>query len=162
MNFPASLFESNQMFLYETPFFVRMSFASDIAVSSPSRVNELIPTTAPPFSASCLFSSSRSASSLTQGLHVVNQKFTTVTVFPSNSVLLSTSLPSRSLPSNAGNFIRSSFSIGLPFSAGTLILPSDGFPPQPGNFCSRIANLPSISRICSAPSLSSFSSSALN
>ena len=139
-----------------------MSFASFIAVLSPSRVNELIPTTAPPFSASCLFSASRSASSPTQGLQVVNQKFTTVTVFPANSVLLFTSFPSRSLPSKAGNFIRSPFSVGWPFSAGTLISPSDGFFPQPGNFCSRTVSFPSISRICSAPSLSSFSSSALN
>ena len=44
--------------------------------------------TAPPFAASCLFSASRSASSPTQGLQVVNQKFTTVTVFPAKSVPL--------------------------------------------------------------------------
>lgn len=45
VNLPASLFESNQMFLYVTPFFERMSFASEIAVLSPSIVNVLMPTT---------------------------------------------------------------------------------------------------------------------
>ena len=80
------------------------SFASEIAASSPSSVKVLTPMSAPPFSASSLFSASSSASSPTQGLQVVNQKFTTVTALPENSSSLFTVLPSRSLPSKAGNF----------------------------------------------------------
>ena len=69
-----------------------------MAVLSPSSVKELMPTTAPPFAARSLLSASRSASSPTHGLQVVNQKFTTVTLLPAKSLLLSTSLPLRSLP----------------------------------------------------------------
>ena len=53
---------------------------------SPSNVKVLTPMSAPPFSASSLFSASSSASSPTQGLQVVNQKFTTVTALPENRV----------------------------------------------------------------------------
>ena len=80
------------------------SFASEIAASSPSSVKVLTPMSAPPFSASSLFSASRSESSPTQGLQVVNQKFTTVTALAENSSSLFTGFPSRSLPSKAGNF----------------------------------------------------------
>ena len=45
--------------------------------------------------------------------------------------------------------------------ASGLVRP-DGFFPHPGYFCSRSVSLPSISRICCAPSRSIFNSSALN
>ena len=48
------------------------------------------------------FSLSRSPSSATHGLQPLNQKFTTVNALSANK-LLSTALPSRSLPSKAGN-----------------------------------------------------------
>ncbi len=65
------------------------SFASEIAVSSPSSVKVLTPMREPPFFASSLFSASSSESSPTQGLQVVNQKFTTVKsdeLFSANAV----------------------------------------------------------------------------
>ena len=95
---PASDFESNQMFLYVIPFCERISFASAIAVLSPSSVKEFTPTTAPPFEASSLLRASNSPSSPTQGLQVVNQKLTTVTLFDEKRSLLFTSLPSKSFP----------------------------------------------------------------
>ena len=62
-------------------------------LSSPSKVEVLTPMSVPPFFASSLFSASSSASSPTQGLQVVNQKFTTVTALPENSLSLFTCVP---------------------------------------------------------------------
>ena len=83
---------------------VKTSLASDIAVLSPPRVNELIPITVPPFCASSLLSFSKSPSSPTQGLQVVNQKLITVTLLDEKMSSLLTSFPSRSLPLKLGNF----------------------------------------------------------
>ena len=57
----------------------------------------LIPTTSPPISLSFSFNSFSLESSPTHGLHPLNQKFTTVTLFLAKR-LSSTSLPSRSFP----------------------------------------------------------------
>ena len=140
------------------------SFASEIAVSSPSSVKVLTPMREPPFSASSLFSASSSESSPTQGLQVVNQKFTTVTALAENSSSLFTVLPSRSLPSKAGNFcmLPSSGGVVMSLPAGTLIAPSVDCCAASGYFSSIMVSLFSISLIFSAASLSSFSSSSVN
>ena len=142
------------------------SFASAIADSSPSSVKVLTPMRAPPFSASSLFSASNSPSSPTQGLQVVNQKFTTVTALPENRVLLSTSFPSRSLPVKAGNFcavLPSSGGVVVSLPAGTLVPPSSaGAPDKLGNFSSNAASRSSIFLISVAFSFSSSYSSSVN
>ena len=140
------------------------SFASEIAVSSPSSVNVLTPMSAPPFSASSLFSASSSASSPTQGLQVVNQKFTTVTALPENSSSLFTGFPSKSLPSNAGNFCMLPSSGGLVISlpAGTLISPSTDSCMISGYLFSSSVSLFSILLISVADSFSISYSSSVN
>ena len=141
------------------------SFASEIADLSPSSVKVLTPMRAPPFSASSLFSASSSASSPTQGLQVVNQKFTTVTAFLANSSLLFTVLPSRSLPSKAGNFciLPSSGGVVISLPAGTLVLSSlSGVSDSQGYFVSSSARWFSISLILVASPVSSVSSSSVN
>ena len=74
-----------------------MSFASLIPSWLSSNVSVLIPTTSPPIFLILSFNSFSLESSSTQGLHPLNQKFTTVTLFLENR-LSSTSLPSRSFP----------------------------------------------------------------
>ena len=94
---------------------------------------------APPFFASSLFSASSSESSPTQGLQVVNQKFTTVTALAENSSSLFTGFPSKSLPSKAGKGLLFC-SMGLPFSAGTLTVPSGVSGISSGNFSSSLVS----------------------
>ena len=165
VNFPASLLDANQTFLYVTPFFARMSFASEIAVASPSSVKEFTPTTWPPLPASSLLSASKSPSSPTHGLQVVNQKLTTVTLFPEKSLSLVTSLPSRSFPWKLGNLpalVAASALFGMPALDASTLSPELGELPHPGKSFSRAASLSSISFTCWAPVLSVFSSSAEN
>ena len=140
------------------------SFASEIAASSPSSVKVLTPMREPPFSASSLFSASSSASSPTQGLQVVNQKFTTVTALPENSSSLFTVLPSRSFPSKAGNFciLPSSGGVLVSLPAGMLISPSMDFCMISGYFSSNSVSLFSILLISVADSFSHSYSSSLN
>ena len=162
VNVPASLLESNHTLRYDTPFFDRISFASEIAALSPSSVKVLMPTTVPPFFASSVFRASKSFSSSTHGLQVVNQKFTTVTSFLEKRSLLFTSLPSKSLPVKLGNFVSSLFSFVMPALSASTLSPSPDLLPQSGYFCSRMVSFPSISLICSAPVFSVCSSSAEN
>ena len=68
-----------------------------IPASLLSKVSMLIPTTSPPISLSFSFNSFSLESSPTHGLHPLNQKFTTVTLFLAKR-LSSTSFPSRSFP----------------------------------------------------------------
>ena len=140
------------------------SFASAMAVSSPSSVNVFTPISAPPFSASSLLSASTSPSSPTQGLHVVNQKLTTVTALPENSSSLFTTLPSRSLPSNAGNFcmLPSSGVMDIAPSAGMFMSLSSDICAASGYFSSSMVSLFSISLICAAACLSVSYSSSVN
>ena len=140
------------------------SFASEIAASSPSSVKVLTPMREPPFSASSLFSASSSASSPTQGLQVVNQKFTTVTALAENSSSLFTVLPSRSFPSKAGNFciLPSSGGVLVSLPAGMLISPSMDFCMISGYFSSNSVSLFSILLISVADSFSHSYSSSLN
>jgi len=70
----------------------------------PSSVSVLMPTTSPPCALTFSFRAFRSSSSSTQGLQPLNQKFTTVKALPANR-LLSTGLPSKSLPSNWGKAV---------------------------------------------------------
>ena len=112
----------------------------------------------PPFFASSLFSASSSASSPTQGLQVVNQKFTTVTALPENSLSLFTCFPSKYLPAKDGNCCV------LLCSAGILVLlsPSEEVSDRLGNFSSSMVTLLSMSRIFSPSLRSSFNSSGVN
>ena len=126
---------------------VKTSLASDIAVLSPPRVNELIPITVPPFCASSLLSFSKSPSSPTQGLQVVNQKFITVTLLDEKMSSLLTSFPSRSLPLKLGNLVSLLLLLTIPALSASTLSPSLGLLPQPGYFCSKIVSLPSISLI---------------
>ena len=86
-----------------------------------------MPMRAPPFSASSLFMASNSLSSPTQGLQVVNQKLTTVTALAAKSSLLFTALPSKSMPSKAGNFsaVSSMVTVTPAASADTSMLLSE-------------------------------------
>ena len=140
------------------------SFASEIAASSPSSVKVLTPMSAPPFSASSLFSASSSASSPTQGLQVVNQKFTTVTALLENSSSLFTVLPSRSFPSKAGNFciLPSSGGVLVSLPAGILISPSMDCCMISGYFSSNSVSLFSILLISVADSFSHSYSLSVN
>ena len=92
----------------------------------------MTPTTSPPFSASSLLSASRSPSSSTHGLQVLNQKFTTVTLFLEKSSSLLTSLPSKSLPVKLGNAVCSLESVVMPALAASTLSPSPGVLPHPG------------------------------
>ena len=148
---------------------VSTSLASAMAPASPPSVKALMPTTAPPLPAASLCSASRSPSSPTQGLQVVNQKFTTVKALPLNSLSLLTSLPSRSLPVKAGNLVVLLSAVVPPetmpsegtSSEGTLI-PSEGASSRPGNFSSSAAIWSSRSLISVAPVVSSVSSFSSN
>ena len=91
------------MFWYAAPFFSRICRASMIMLSSPPMVSALMPITAPPFSLSSSLSAFSSPSSPMQGAQPENQKLMTVTELSLNSSLV-TALPSRSMPSKAGNF----------------------------------------------------------
>jgi len=142
-----------------------------MAALSPSIVKVLTPITSPPFFWSFLLSACRSFSSPTHGLHVVNQKFTTVTLFFAKSFLLSTALPSRSFPLKPGKLIALLFSVLLssllsdvlmPASLASTLSPEPGFVPQSGYFCSKTVSLPSIFLISSAPSFNVFNSSFEN
>ena len=164
VNLPASLSESKYTFWYVAPFLASTSFASEISASFPSSVKEFTPMSAPFFSASSLFSASSSPSSPTQGLQVVNQKFTTVTAFLENSSSLLTGFPSRSLPSKAGNFctLLSSEEPAWALSPGILVSLSMDCSTISGYFCSSSVSLFSISLIFSAEVLSSSYSSSEN
>ena len=119
---------------------------------------------APPLFASSLFSASSSPSSPTQGLQVVNQKFTTVTALAENSSSLFTMLPSRSFPSKAGNFciLPSSGGLLVPLPAGMLISPSMDFCMISGYFSSNSVSLFSILLISVADSFSHSYSLSVN
>ena len=92
------------MFRYFAPFVSRICFAVAMFCSSPSSAPTFTPSTSPPCSLMRSFRAFISLSSSTQGLHSLNQKFTTVTAF-SAKTLLSTLFPSRSFPSNCGNAV---------------------------------------------------------
>lgn len=78
---PAAEVESTERLRYLAPWLFRISAASFIAVSFPSKVSVLIPITSPPDALMASFNSLSLDNSATQGLHPVNQKLTTVTAF---------------------------------------------------------------------------------
>ena len=145
---PASEVESTERLRYLAPWLFRISAASFIAVSFPSKVSVLIPTTSPPDALMASFSSFSFDNSATQGLHPVNQKLTTVTAFLENR-LSSTELPSKSF---AEKSLKGDTSSELFF---WLLLSDAAF------FFSIAVIFSSISLIVSISSLSIFSSSSV-
>ena len=81
----------------------------------------LLYTSSPPCALTFSFRAFRSSNSSTQGLQPLNQKFTTVKALPANR-LLSTGLPSKSLPSNLGKALPCAAALEAASSAGALSL----------------------------------------
>ncbi len=144
--------------LIGAPFLASTSFASEIAAFVAVQREGVDADEGAALLRSSLFSASSSESSPTQGLQVVNQKFTTVTALAENSSSLFTVLPSRSLPSKAGNFCICRHRRRVVSLPAGMLHSRRPWIPAFGVLVPQSVSWFSISRIFSPPPCSSFSS----